>query len=303
MYKPLSLVLLLATLTGCQSVLRPADYDDPIVGFQCMLLTGKKPLEWDQIHHIQRYAGYGNARCMTALGILYENGGYGLSQDFDEARRLFTESAKANPPSNYHLGRMAERGEGEPVDLAKAREFYRLSGKTGAVALGQLMEKGEGGPKDPSGALTLYLDATNYVGDEAWQAIRQLRKQGQPLDAMQKQRFQQQWLDSFIRLRNSRLVVREVFDAVNATGAAKKVTLSFRFSSDSGKPQVTLLEGSGDANVDHWIMEAASRITMREDAPLTDDTGELKINSPLTFPPRRTERMFWMCGTKPCAQE
>lgn len=104
MYKPLSLVLLLATLTGCQSLLRPADYDDPIVGFQCMLLTGKKPLEWDQIHHIQRYAGYGNARCKTALGILYENGGYGLSQDFDEARRLFTESAKTNPPSTTISG-------------------------------------------------------------------------------------------------------------------------------------------------------------------------------------------------------
>lgn len=300
MYKAFSLMLMVIATSGCQSVFRPADFDSDIVGLRCVFIAAKKPFERDNLRYIERYADYGNATCKATLGKLYQEGGYGVSQDFDEARRLFVESAKLDPSYSGLLGQMAERGEGEPIDYAKARDLYRRSGKNAALYLGRLMEEGKGGPQDQSGALALYLDSVNYCGDDAWKAMDRLRRSGVVLDEAQKQRFQELWLKSFNSTQMRRLAVREVFEAVNATGATKSVMLSYIFTSDSGEPQITMVNGSGNRVVDDWIMKAASRITMRENAPLTDSSGKLEINAPLIFSPRDTQDLQWICGRKPC---
>ncbi len=110
------------------------------------MIAGEKPFERANLRYIERYADYGNATCKTVLGKMYQEGGYGVDQDFSKARGLFVESAKLNPARYVLLGQMAERGEGEPVDYVKARDLYRRSGKNAVLQLGRLMEAGEGGP-------------------------------------------------------------------------------------------------------------------------------------------------------------
>lgn len=301
MFKSLSILMLLATIAGCQSMTRPADFDSSLVSLRCVMTAGKKPFERDNLRYIERYAYYGNATCKAVLGKMYEEGGYIVDQDFRKARALFVESAKMNPTSNVLLGQMAERGEGERVDYAKARELYRLSGENAALPLGRLMEEGKGGPQDVPGALAIYLESAKYCGDDAWEAMNRLRKQGQPLNELQAKRYRQLWTASFLKLQMRRLAVREVFEAVNANGEAQNVTLSYRFKADSGVPLVTMIKGSGDANVDSWVMKAASRITMGDSAPLTDSSDEYEIKAPLKFSPQDTKQLIWMCGRKPCS--
>lgn len=300
MFKPLYFLLLCATISGCQSVTRPADVDSPIVGLRCMLIAGEKPFKRDNLLYIERYADYGNARCKATLGKMYQEGGYGVDQDFTKARALFVESAGLDPSINLLLGQMAERGEGEPVDYAKARQFYRLSGNSAVLPLGRLMEEGKGGPQDLPGALALYLESSERYRDKPWEAVVRLRKQGVALSEAQAVRYRQIWMSGFLREQNRRMAVREVFDAVNDSGAARQVKLLYRFTSDSGTPQVTLVERSGDANVDSWVMKAASYISMGDSAPITDSSGVQEIVAPLIFSQRDTQRMNWICGRKPC---
>lgn len=299
MIKPLSFLLLFTLTTGCQSLSRPADYDSSLVGFRCMMIAGEKPFERANLRYIERYADYGNATCKAMLGKMYQEGGYGVDQNFSKARALFVESSKLNPASNVLLGQMAERGEGEPVDYAKARELYRLSGKNAVLLLGRLMEEGKGGPRDLAGALGLYLDASEHCGDDAWKAMNRLRTAGQSLNEVQEKRYERLWFGGFHGEQSRRLAVREVFEAVNATGTVKNATLAYRFKSDSGTPEVTMIKGTGDANVDGWIMKAAQRISMGDSAPLTNSSGVLEIKAPLVISPQETRHVNWICGRKP----
>ena len=89
--------------------------------------------------------------------------------------------------------------------------------------------------------------------------MKRLRKQGQPLNELQTKRFQQ--------------AVREVSEAVNATGKAKKVTVSYFFKSGSGTPQVTMIKGS----------------------------GELEIRAPIELPLLDAQKLVGMCGSRPCS--
>lgn len=301
MLRTLLLVPVFAALVGCQGLGRPDDVDSPIVGLRCLILAGKQPFERENLRYIERYADHGSAKCKVALGKMYEEGGYGVDQDLGKARALFAESAALDPSMNVLLGQMAERGEGEPVDYAKARDLYQRSGKSAALPLGRLMAQGKGGPQDIPGALTLYLETTRYVGDDAWKAMDSLRKAGHALNEAQATRFRQVWLKGFLKEQNRRLFVREVLEAVNGSGQDKSVTLTYRFTSDSGTPQVTLTKDSGDANVDAWIMKAAARISLRDSAPLTDETGKLEIVAPLTFKVQEISSRVWgICGRKPC---
>jgi uncharacterized protein len=301
MFKITFLLLFSTALAGCGNLSHRETPDFSLVGLRCMMIVGEKPFKQENLIYIERHADYGNAACKTMLGKLYKEGGHGVDQDFTKARALFVEAAKLSPSTNILLGQMAERGEGEPVDYAKAREFYRLSGTNAALPLGRLMEEGKGGPQDLPGALALYLDSAEYLGDEPWKAMNRLRKAGLPLNEVQTKRYQQLWLRSFLREQSRRLRVREVFEAVNATGARKEVTLSYRFKADSGVPQVKMTKGSGNDDVDRWIMAAAQRITLGDSAPLTDSSGVLDIQAPLIFAPLDIRRMRGICGLKPCS--
>ncbi len=290
MFRALSLLLLLAATTGCKSPDQPVDQfpniDPMFIGLRCSMIAGEKPFVLDNLRYIERSADNGDATCKVILGKMYQEGGHGVDQDYRQARKLFVESAKLDPSNNILLGRMAERGEGEPVDYAKAREFYRLAGKTAVVQLGRLMEEGKGGPQDLPGAFALYLESVDRYSDDAWKAVSRMRKQGQPLNQLQAQRYQQIWLSGFITRQNNLLAVRKVLDKVDAAGEVRKPTLSYRFKADGGVPQVTMTKSSGDATLDTSIMEAMSRFNMGDSGPITDDSGELQIIAPLVFTPK-----------------
>ncbi|WP_033727467.1 tetratricopeptide repeat protein [Pseudomonas cremoricolorata] len=300
MSKALSLLLIIAALSGCESFFRPADFDDPIIGLRCLLLAGEKPYDWRNLSYITKYSNYGNARCTMVLGKIYQEGLQDEEQDFSKARKLFAKAAETEPAAHALLGQMAKRGEGEPVDYVKARTEFGLAGESGALELGKLLEAGQGGAVDVPGAMALYFTNITYFGDDAWNAMDRLRQQGQPLSEEQQQQFRTFWLRSFERQLRTRLTVREITEAVNASGSKKGVTLSFRFTSQSGKPQVVMTQGSGNAEVDRWIMKAASYIHMDNSPPLTDESGQLSLDYPMVFNPGSTERMWYMCGKAPC---
>lgn len=49
------------------------------------MIAGEKPFERANLRYIERYADYGNATCKTMLGKMYQEGGYGVDQDFKGA--------------------------------------------------------------------------------------------------------------------------------------------------------------------------------------------------------------------------
>lgn len=87
MFKNLSLLLFLTMITGCQSVIRPADSDSSLVGLRCVMTSGKKPFERDNLRYVESNADDGNATCKAVLGKMYQEGGYGVDQDFSKAGR------------------------------------------------------------------------------------------------------------------------------------------------------------------------------------------------------------------------
>ncbi|WP_397458680.1 tetratricopeptide repeat protein [Pseudomonas asplenii] len=267
---------------------------------KCFFVAGKKPFERENLRFVESYADYGNAHCKAALGKMYEEG-YGVDQDFDKARALFVEAAALEPGLNILLGKMAELGEGEPVDYVKARNLYQRSGKLAALQLGRFMVQGKGGPQDIPGALSLYLDVARSVGDEPWTEMERLRKEGHALNEAQATHYRQIWLNGFRKELHRRLLVREVFEAVNAGGEARKARLTFRFTQDSAQPQVTLTQGSGYANLDAQLMQAIGRFKLGTSAPLINETGKLDIVAPLVFEVRDIPAGTWgICGRKPC---
>jgi TPR repeat protein len=86
-------------------------------------------------------------------------------RDYKTALKLWTWLAekKSNPEAQHMLGVMHENGEGVPLDLVKAAEWYRLAAKQGysdaQLSLGVLYENGEGVAKDLHKAAEWYHKA------------------------------------------------------------------------------------------------------------------------------------------------
>lgn len=99
-------------------------------------------------------AAEGSTAAYIEIGNIYELGGNGVNQDFNEARRWYQLSAfKAGEPKAYlALAKLNYFGEGGPIDFVKAHTLYKeaaASGEPGAIyMLGHMHRFGVGVPKD-----------------------------------------------------------------------------------------------------------------------------------------------------------
>ncbi len=283
MYRPMMLLATLLALSGCQGMAGPPNAEAEFAGTRCLLLLSKDPLGYDDQRFIDRYANDEHPQCLVALGKLYQRGQGYVWQNFGKARRLYAQASKGSPLGDVALGRMAETGAGEPVDYTKAREHYTLAGQSGAESLGRLQEAGKGGPKDLEAAISSYLRATRYPGDDAWNAMDQLREQGQALTDAQRQQYEQLWMKALVQQQSRALWFSEVSAAVRAAPHLQTGQLTYHFKAGSGTPQITLSQRFGDDKVDYWVMKALSKMSMRSVRPLTDASGTREVSLPLRF--------------------
>ncbi|WP_312932722.1 hypothetical protein [Pseudomonas sp.] len=278
-------------IAGCQSDPQSTSqrfqntYEERIAAARCLLFTGQDSVDPEELLYIKAHALEGNEGCMAVLGMMYRQGTpRGVTQDLSESRALFTRLSKTEPSANAVLGLMAEQGEGEPVDYAKARKLYRLSGDLGATGLGRLLEAGHGGAQDLPGAMAAYLDGMRQFGDEGWEGMARLRKQGLALDDRQKQQYQRIWVRELQARLHRAIRVPDVLDAIKAsegTGRASTAKLRLTFTANSGKPETAMAVGSGNAELDASILRAVATLSMGEFAPFTDQNGQLKVDAPL----------------------
>lgn len=213
----------------------------------------------------------GNAMCRHVLGTFYESG-RGITQNIGTARALYLEAAKDDPYANVELGRMARDGVGEPVDPVKARDYYRLGGLAGAVALGGMMEHGQGGAHDVPGALKLYIEATQKLGDSAWQAMRLLMAQGLELDAGQVQKYNRLWTEHLVRQQRTRLVMSSVFKNTKTSSQSFMVTVIYQFEAGQSRAKAYLVKSCGDPVIDALVVSAVNGLSM--DDPYLMPKGE-----------------------------
>lgn len=205
----------------------------------------------------------GNATCRHVLGTFYESGN-GVTQDFGMARSLYLEAAKDDPYAYVELGRMARDGVGEPADLIKARDYYRLAGRAGVVALGGMMEHGQGGAHDVPGALKLYVEATQKYGDSAWQAMRPLLARGVELDAEQVQKYNRLWTEGLVRQQRDRLLRYSVLKHIRASGQTFMVTVLYQFAAGEPRSKAYLVKSCGDPMIDNLVVAAVSGLSMND---------------------------------------
>ncbi|NVZ50117.1 sel1 repeat family protein [Pseudomonas sp. B6002] len=226
----------------------------------------------------------GNATCQHVLGTFYESGN-GVTQDFGKARSLYLEAVKDDPYAYVELGRMAHDGVGEPADLVKARDYYRLAGRAGAVALGGMMEHGQGGTHDVPAALKLYVEATQKYGDSAWQAMRPLLARGVELDAEQVQKYNRLWIEGLVRQQRIRLVMSSVFKHVRASGQTFTVTVLYQFAVGDTRSKAYLVKSCGDPMIDNLVVAAVDRLSMKDLYLTPGGKGAPSIQVPIMLVP------------------
>ncbi|MFS0824954.1 hypothetical protein [Pseudomonas phoenicis] len=292
MRKRLLVLLGLAFIAGCNGarpyieVPRTAS-DNELATLRCIALTNDLPVPTQAIAYLEAQTLAGNPGCMTMLGTLYFKGErYGVAQDLHKARELFQTAAPRNPLAYVFLGWMAEQGLAEPMDLRKARLFYRLAKEAGAVELGRLLEQGKGGAKDPAAAMRLYIGAIRRFDDLAWNAVARLHAQGQTLDNAQRQRYQYLWVRAThgqMSPRLKSLPVLAVREAAMAAGPVNDATLRMVFSAGSQVPKISIARSSGNAELDAAVIAAMARFSMKGFEPLIDESGQVEVLAPLVF--------------------
>lgn len=220
----------------------------------------------------------GNAMCRHVLGTFYESGN-GVTQNIGMARGLYLEAAKDDPYAYVELGRMSRDGVGEPADSIKAREYYHLGGRAGAVALGGMMEHGQGGTHDVPGALKLYIEATQRYGDPAWQAMQPLLVRGLELDAEQVQKYNRLWTERLVRQQRDRLWMSSVFQHVKASGQTFTVTVLYRFRAGEPRSKTYLVKSCGDSVIDSLVVSALDGLPMRDPylVPAGEDIPTIQV--------------------------
>lgn len=112
-----------------------------------------------------------DASAIELLGEVYMLGGFGLPRDPAKACALFGRAAERRGDSAHNLARCYERGDGLPVDAAKARHWYGRGASFGyaksSCALGNLMVAGTGGQRDVAGGIALCRKAAEAGDSDA----------------------------------------------------------------------------------------------------------------------------------------
>ncbi len=141
-----------------------AEQGQPIAQY---LLGRLYQLAWTapQPDYAQAKNWYGKAQeqyapAAVALGFLYDT----VEDNYEQAKLGYELGAKANDPvSKYNLGLIYEKGKGEPVNAAKAKDLYLQAAEDGhtqaMVQLAGFYFNGIAGPRDHQQALNWYRKA------------------------------------------------------------------------------------------------------------------------------------------------
>ena len=123
-------------------------------------------------------ANQGDALAQYNIGILYKDGGHGVPQDYEEARKWLTKAAEGGGDrtavvsnASFLLGIMLESGLGGPKDPTGARKWYLAAAERGNIKaadyVAQYFEQGLGGPTDLVAARKWLLEAAQQGNADA----------------------------------------------------------------------------------------------------------------------------------------
>jgi hypothetical protein len=115
--------------------------------------SNSKDVNQMNVAELQAAANQGNDRAMIKLGLLYDVGQEGITQNFDEAVKWFRKAANdKDPEAQYWMGYVYLHGTGVDKNLSEAVKWFRLSADAGQpwaqTVLGHLYERGLGVEKD-----------------------------------------------------------------------------------------------------------------------------------------------------------
>ena len=113
-------------------------------------------------------AEQGDPRTETLLGFMYQLGGRGLTQDFEEAAKWYRlATAQGDPLAEYNLAFMYEHGNGVAQDYRTALDLYRKSAEQGnpmaQVNIAVLYKNGNGVAQDYAEAIRWYRLAADRL--------------------------------------------------------------------------------------------------------------------------------------------
>jgi tetratricopeptide (TPR) repeat protein len=136
------------------------------------------------LKQFERAVSFGNTAAMNAIAILYRDG-YGVPQDYGEARRWYEEAAAAgnSPIAMNSIGSFYENGRGVPQDYAEAKRWYQkavaaANSPVGMTSIGSLYENGRGVPQDYAEAKRWYQKAADFGNSTAMVHLGDMYRDG-----------------------------------------------------------------------------------------------------------------------------
>lgn len=282
MNKAFILLVLTALITGCQSSVT-APKDNGLVRLGCLSSWDKDiPISRAGLEFIRQHSA-SDTLCKILLADLYERG-HSVGQDIPRARALYQSAARQDVSAYFHLGRMAQEGVGEPTDYVKAREYYQLSASkpennASEVQLAGLMENSQGGPQDLEGALTLYLKAVKYIGDDAWVSVQRIRAKGLALTSDQKKRYNEIWVyNVHAKIRAKvRSLAKTLVEQAKLGAAGQPTKFQLEYTTGSLIPRVSLLESSGDGIFDQMLLQGLSTLRFPDEPIVPEGENTFKV--------------------------
>jgi tetratricopeptide (TPR) repeat protein len=132
----------------------------------------------------ERAVSLGNTAAMNAVALFYRDG-YGVPQDYAEARRWYEESAAAanSPIAMNNIGNFYENGSGVTQDYAEARRWYEKAvaaagSPVGMTNIGSFYENGRGVTQDYAEAQRWYEKAAAGGNSSAMVHLGDMYKDG-----------------------------------------------------------------------------------------------------------------------------
>jgi TPR repeat protein len=125
----------------------------------------------EQVARLKAGVEAGNPDAMFSLASAYEQGGFygwGLTQDYVEARRLYQRAAElGHAESANNLGRLHGRGLGTEVNFPEAMRWYRTAAAKGYVRamynIAGMYQQGDLGPMDLVAATAWFRVANDHI--------------------------------------------------------------------------------------------------------------------------------------------
>lgn len=137
-----------------------------LLGAASQLLAQQSEADRKLLADIRAKAEKGDAEAQYALGVAFNFGTLGVTEDYAEAVKWFREAAEqGNASAQYNLGQCYALGEGAGKDFAEAAKWFREAAvQQDALAqfsLGVCYDNGLGVAQDDTAALTWYRSAAS----------------------------------------------------------------------------------------------------------------------------------------------